>query len=102
MVKTCRKNLWALIAASTMLTGVPVAASPSATIERTQWNGKAALCISNGITEAVVVPAISRVIRFGFVGGPNPLWINNTGEYHRLGGWTNRGGSRTWLGPEAR
>jgi len=74
----------------------------NATIKRTKWNGQPALRLSNGVAEVVVAPKISRIIRFGLLGGRNVLWVNKTGEYHKFGIWTNWGGSRTWLGPEGR
>ncbi|MDR3710376.1 MAG: hypothetical protein P4L33_18925 [Capsulimonadaceae bacterium] len=96
----------ALLALCALMAGLPATAAPKAStqpaIERTQWNGQPALRLSNGVADVVVVPSISRIIRFGFAGGRNLLWINHTDKLHNFGVWTNWGGSRTWLGAENR
>ena len=60
-------------------------------------------CISNGIVELAVDPAIGRVMHFGRVGGPNLLWTNPRAQecaspFH---GWINYGGDKVWLWPES-
>jgi hypothetical protein len=43
------------------------------TITRTVYEGRAAFRLSDGRTEAIVVPQIWRVMRYAFVGGANFL-----------------------------
>lgn len=64
-----------------------------------------AFTLSNGQVEAVIVPAIGRVMQFRFVGeSDGPLWEN-----HALDGkpansqsaeWINFGGDKTWPSPQ--
>jgi hypothetical protein len=65
------------------------------------WNQ--AYRVSNGLVELVIVPAIGRIMRYGFVGERNVLWenfgppsIGNGGEV-----WANHGGDKGWPWPEA-
>ncbi|MDO8944066.1 MAG: hypothetical protein Q7U75_12835, partial [Desulfobacterales bacterium] len=53
----------------------------------------------------VVVPAIGRIMHFGFVGGDNVLWENRALDGKALDGaqkeWLNLGGDKSWPSPEA-
>ena len=49
---------------------------------------------------AVVVPDLGRVMSYGVVGGRNWLWNAPTPKGLDVGGWTNYGGNKTWLGPQ--
>jgi hypothetical protein len=69
------------------------------TIESTTYNGRPAYRLSDGRSEAVIVPELGRVMRFGFPGGPNWLW-NSPTPVITYGGWKNWGGDKTWPGPE--
>jgi len=55
--------------------------------------------ISNGTAEVVVVPQIARIMRYGYVNGPNLLW-NNPAELGKSGdtsgNWRNFGGDKPW------
>lgn len=53
--------------------------------------------ISNGAAEAVVNPALGRITRFGWPGGPNLLWESEL----EMGGWKNHGGDKVWPAPQA-
>ncbi len=64
-----------------------------------QYGGRRAYKLTDGKTEAVVVPEIGRIMRFGKVGGPNLLW-NLTGSPAKEG-WKNYGGDKTWLAPQS-
>jgi hypothetical protein len=58
--------------------------------------GHPAFTLSDGRTEAVVVPALSgRVMRYGPVGGENILW-NNPNPVFKSGEWKNYGGDKSW------
>jgi hypothetical protein len=75
----------------------------AAKIERLAWGGWAeAYRLSNGDAELVVVPAVSRLLHYGFAGGANLLWQNAAvaGRPPGVEQWTNYGGSKTWIWPE--
>ena len=55
--------------------------------------------ITDGKTEAVIVPAIGRIMSYGKVGGPNLIWNAPKGGIDTYG-WTNYGGDKNWLGPQ--
>jgi hypothetical protein len=66
--------------------------------------------LSNGKVEAVVVPAIGRVMQFGFVGEEGVFWENRALDGQEADGqltvwaakdWVNFGGDKTWPAPEA-
>ena len=74
-----------------------------AAIAETQYNGFDAWRLCDGKTEAIVVPAIGRVMSFKTESGKNWLW-NATyakGKTPDYGGWNNWGGDKTWLSPQA-
>jgi hypothetical protein len=69
------------------------------TVEPAVYHGAPAYRLSNGKTEAVVVPSLSgRVMRFGTVGGDNWLW-NAAPEKLNGDGYKNYGGDKTFAGP---
>lgn len=76
-------------------------------IVRTNYHGWAdAILLSNGLVEAVVVPAVNRVMQFRFVGeAEGPFWENR-----QLDGsmpdpedksWRNFGGDKSWPAPQS-
>jgi hypothetical protein len=74
-----------------------------ARIERFAWGGWAeAYRLSNGDAALVVVPAVSRILHYGFAGGENLLWQNASvaGRPPDAEQWTNYGGSKTWIWPD--
>ena len=72
-------------------------------MEMVKFNGWDCIRLSNGKVEVLVTRSIGpRVVRYGFVGGPNvfaeiPSQIGGHGEST----WMNRGGHRLWIAPEA-
>ena len=75
----------------------------SVTIQRMNYKGwPDAYRLSNGAAEVVVVPAIARVMRFAFVGGPNLIWENPAalGTPAKAGEWPNYGGEKAWPWPQ--
>lgn len=74
--------------------------NPRARLTRTVYNGRAAWRLSDGRTEAIVVPEISRVMAYRFVGGQNMLW-NSPEKNPDLGGWKNWGGDKNWFAPQS-
>lgn len=67
------------------------------------YNGWKCLRLTNDETELIVTRDIGpRIIRFGFIGGPNvlgeiPADQGGRGEAE----WKNRGGHRCWIAPES-
>ncbi len=77
------------------------------TVEALPYRGwKDALRISNGSVEAIVVPTIGRVMRFGWVGETeNMLWENaaldGSSGMQADGMWNNFGGDKVWPSPQS-
>jgi len=78
-----------------------------AAIERTSYHGWAdCYLLSNGQVEAVVVPAIGRVMQFRLRGGDEgAFWENREldGRLHdpASGEWLNIGGDKCWPAPQS-
>lgn len=73
----------------------------AAPVESATYNGLTAFRLSDGKTEAVIVPSLSgRVMRFGAVGGANWLW-NAPPEKLAGDGYKNWGGDKTFVGPHS-
>lgn len=69
-------------------------------ITQTTYAGRGAYRLTDGKSEAIVVPSLGRVMRWGQVGGPNLLW--NAGSVSsKAGEWKNYGGDKTWLSPQS-
>jgi len=67
------------------------------------WNDS--ILLSNGRVEAIVVPAIGRVMQFRFAGDPDgPFWDNRELNGKRPDPtskeWMNFGGSKAWPAPQ--
>ena len=77
----------------------PINGQHDATIARTTYQNRPAYRLTNGTVEAVVVPSIGRVMRWGKIGGPNLLWNNDPSKITETG-WKNYGGDKTWLSPQ--
>ena len=69
------------------------------TIEKMKFDGHEAWRLSDGQSEAIVVPDYGRVMRFGRVGGINWLW-NAPADKIAATGWKNYGGDKTWPAPQ--
>ncbi len=82
-----------------------MAMTSRATVERRAGSGwPEAFRLSNGEAELIVVPAVSRILHYGLVGGPNLIWQNASAAGQPPGSgqqWTNYGGSKTWIWPES-
>jgi hypothetical protein len=89
----------------------PLDAAARVTITRTNYHGwPDSYVMSNGKVAAIVVPAIGRVMQFGFVGEEGVFWENRAldgriAEGHLMvwaaKDWVNFGGDKTWPSPEA-
>src|SRR5262245_43962467 len=95
-----------------LLTLLPILPTEaSVTIARTNYHGwPEAYVMSNGKVTAVVVPAIGRVMQFGFAGEEGVFWENRALDGRLADGqllvwaakdWVNFGGDKTWPAPEA-
>ena len=71
-----------------------------AAIVKTTYQNRPAYKLSNGAVDAIVVPAIGRVMSFGKTGGPNLLW-NAEPSTIAVTGWKNYGGDKAWLSPQS-
>src|SRR5687768_8676248 len=72
-------------------------------IEKINYKGWAgSYRMTNGTVDVVVVPAVARIMRYGFVGGPNLLWENEKalGKPAKPGDWPNFGGDKAWPWPQ--
>jgi hypothetical protein len=74
--------------------------------EAVSYHGWAnAIQLSNGVVDVVFVPDVGRVIRFGYLGGPNVLWENPkfSGQVRPEGfaDWFNVGGDKVWPAEQA-
>jgi hypothetical protein len=56
--------------------------------------------LTNSVIEAAVSPKTGRIVYFGFVGGPNMLWVNPKAGNAKPGDWSNWGGDKVWLWPQ--
>jgi hypothetical protein len=63
------------------------------------------LLLNNGTVEAVVVPAVGRVMQFHFVGEDDVLWENDKLQGKpadpKATEWANFGGDKSWPSPQA-
>lgn len=80
----------------------PVTGCPPA-ISIVDYNGWKAYRLTDGRSEAVIVPEIGRVMRFSLLNGPNWLWnaAPETQKNKKPGDWKNWGGDKTWPAPQS-
>ena len=74
-------------------------------VKKTSYHGwPKSYLLSNGKAEVAVVPAIGRVMQFGFAGEPGVFWENRELDGQPATwsptNWTNFGGDKTWPAPE--
>lgn len=92
-----------LLLACGLVLGMALGASARVTIESVRYSGwEGAYRLTNGTVDLVVVPAVARIMRYGYVGGPNVLWNNPVpaGMPARPGDWPNFGGDKAWPWPQ--
>lgn len=88
------------LAAFACLFFASASSASAARVQRVTYGGLPAYRISDGRTEAVVVPQIGRIMRYGRVGGGNVLW-NTSERTWKPGTWKNYGGEKNWLAPQS-
>jgi hypothetical protein len=73
--------------------------------ERTTYVGWTnSITLKNGLVEAIVVPAVGRLMQFRFVGDTNDaLWVNpsSVGQSASASGFTDFGGDKAWPAPQS-
>ena len=69
-------------------------------VSRVQYLGRAAFRVASGLNEAVIVPSLGRVMRYGPMNGPNVLW-NSPQQSFKKGEWANWGGDKVWPAPQS-
>ena len=83
------------------------ALGPAGFLYRTNYHGWTdSIWLSNGQVEAIIVPAVGRVMQFRFAGEEDgPFWENpellGQGFDPGSGTWLNFGGDKTWPSPES-
>jgi len=77
-----------------------VAPAHGATLEKVACLGFAAYRLSDGRSEAIIVPSVGLIMRYGLVGGDNFLWNAPPGD-KSITQWNGWGGDKTWLAPQA-
>jgi len=85
-------------------------AAAGVTVRKIDYHGWSnSLLISNGKAEVTIVPAIGRVMQFGFAGEEGVFWENRSLNGTALdpdakdwskADWINLGGDKTWPSPE--
>jgi hypothetical protein len=94
----------AAAAAAAAATAAAAAAAAPVTVTRVNYHGwPGAYRLANGTVDLVIVPAVGRILRYGFLGGPNALWENpavagKPGQF--TGDWNNIGGDKIWPWPQ--
>jgi len=77
---------------------------PITPISHRGWSGS--FLLTNKLIEAVVVPAIGRVMALRLVGGQNVLWeddsLDGNSDAVDAEGWSNYGGDKIWPSPQDR
>ena len=69
-------------------------------ISLVEWEKREAYKLTDGKSEVVIVPSLGRVMRFGWVGGPNLLWAGQNVK-PKAGEWGNWGGDKSWPAPQS-
>lgn len=99
-----------LLACLAVLSANIVYAAPKpVVVTRVTWHGwPGSVRLSNGIVEAVVVPAIGRIMSFGFVGRPetSPIFVNKDWDGKTVADadpatWAAFGGDKLWPSPQS-
>jgi len=86
---------------------LPAATPDSITVTRLRYHGwPDSILVGNGLVEAVIVPAIGRVMQYRLAGAAEgPIWENASlrGRLHDPASmeWSNFGGDKAWPSPQS-
>ena len=85
---------------------VNVNISKNMTIKKINYQGwEDSYILSNSQVEAIIVPAIGRIMQFRLLGGENTFWedslIYGKTPNSKSGEWDNFGGDKTWPAPQS-
>src|SRR5690349_6289708 len=101
MSRGCR-----VILSGAALLGLAVAARGEVTVRQVEYHGwKGAYRLSNQTVELLFVPQIGRILRYGYIDGPNILCENAALQgkapdpAHPGKDWVNYGGDKLWPAP---
>ncbi|MEO1432153.1 MAG: DUF4380 domain-containing protein [Cyanobacteria bacterium J06633_8] len=78
--------------------------SQKVTVTKTNYQGwEDSYILSNSQVEAVIVPAIGRIMQFRLPGGENTFWEDSQlyGKLPNKEEWNNFGGDKTWPAPQS-
>lgn len=102
-------KMFSLLLAGVLPLAVAVPVRAEVSIKQiTYHNWQNAYQMSNGTVELVFVPQIGRIMRYGYVNGPNLLWENpdlfgkTTDIKNPPMDWPNYGGDKLWPAPQNR
>lgn len=94
-----------------LLASSSIALRAGVTLYQTNYHGwPDSYVLSNGKVAAVVVPAVGRVMQFGYIGEQGVFWENRSLDGRIADGeltvwaakdWVNFGGDKTWPSPES-
>jgi hypothetical protein len=78
-----------------------LAAVKTETIKYDGWTN--CIRLSNGTVDLVIVPAVGRILRYGYIGKQNLIWENTAleGKPPVSGQWNNYGGDKMWPAPQS-
>ena len=85
---------------------ISVNISEKMTIKKINYQGwEDSYILSNSQVEAIIVPAIGRIMQFRLLGGENTFWedslIYGKTPNSKSGEWDNFGGDKTWPAPQS-
>lgn len=92
-----------------MALGAAGAAWGAVTVKQVRFEGwPNCYQLSNGTVEVVIVPQIGRIMRYGYVGDKNMIWVNPAMKgkladpAQAAKEWPNFGGDKLWPAPQSR
>jgi len=103
----CPPSAWLIwVALVSLCSLAPVAVARRVSVKRADYHGwPDSLIIGNGQVEAVIVPAVGRVMQFRFAGEAGPWWENRALDGRapdpQATIWGNFGGDKAWPAPQA-
>lgn len=103
-----RRRRWATALGVLALAAVATASQAAVNVTMVDYQGwKNVYRLENGTVELIVVPQIGRIMHYGYIGGPNMLWVNpalhgKIGNKTPNNEWVNFGGDKVWPSPQSK